>query len=272
MSLLNITKVSSVGEECWGVVLINEDKVPILRSGKGVRKGDVTSVAKTLKFEGPGAPVLMEEKAETADEPAWLIEKTDRGWFVWFTHVAESSFDLMLKPEDATESPKIAEQAVKAVRACLGQAEIKWDPPEADPAYKEKVTDETEIEGLPGSGPQLSTAVKERLDLFFNWTLTHVPVLEGAVLLILDYSPTAKERPLSIAFDYECGPKCWMTASEVRKIGDAAPNPHEDYREFIWMGRHFKPYSIHCLPESIFKDVDELRAACRRLYLHVVWN
>ena len=272
MSLLNITKVSGAGEECWGVVLINEDKVPILRSEKGVRKGDVTSVAKKLKFEGPGAPVLLEEKAENADGPAWLIEKTAQGWFVRFTHVAVTSFDLMLKPEDAAGSPKIAEQAVQAVKICLGQAEIKWDPPEADPAYEEKVTDETEIEGLPGSGRQLSTAMKERLDMFFNWTLTHVPVLESAVLLIVDYSPTAKERPLSIAFDYACGPKCWMTASEVRKIGDAAPNPHEDYREFTWMGRQFKPYSIQRIPESIFKDVDELRVACRRLYRHVVWN
>ena len=63
-----------------------------------------------------------------------------------------------------------------------------------------------------------------------------------------------------------------MTASEVRKIGDDAPNPHEDYKEFTWQGRRFKPYSIRSLPGSIFEDVDALKAVCRRLYRHVVWG
>ncbi len=32
MSMLNITKVSNAGEQCWGIVLLDEDNVPILRS------------------------------------------------------------------------------------------------------------------------------------------------------------------------------------------------------------------------------------------------
>ncbi len=272
MSILTITKVASTSEQCWGIVLFNEDNVPILRSEKGVRKGEVTSIAKTLKFEGPGAPVVVEEKAEESDGPAWVIEKTARGWVVRFTRVAATSFDLLLKPEDAAGSPKIAEEAVEAVKTCLPRAEIKWDPPEADPAYKEKVTDETDIQGIPGSGPQLSAVMKEKLDEFFEWTLTQVKVLESPVLLILNYSPSVGERPLSIAFDYGRGAKCWMTASKVQKIGDAAPRPYEDYREFTWEGRQFKPYSIQSLSASIFEDINALREACRRLYRHVVWE
>ena len=272
MSLLNITKMSHAGEQCWGVVLFNKDNVPILRSEKGVRKGEVTSVAKALKFEGPSAPVLVEEKAETSDGPAWLIERTDQGWIVRFTHVSATSFNLMLKREDAAAPPKIAVEAVQAVKKCLQQVEIKWDPPEANPAYKAKVTDETEIEGLPGSGSQLSAAMKEKLDEFFDWTLTQVAVLDSPVFLILDYSPSIQQRPLSIAFDYGCGPKCWMTASKVRAIGGNAPRPYQDYRKFTWQGRQFNPYSIQRLPESIFKDVRELTATCQRLYHHVVWT
>ena len=98
-----------------------------------------------------------------------VIEKTDRGWLVQFTPVPLTLFDLILKPEDAAGPPKIAEEAVEAVKGCLAQAEIKWDPPEADPAYDEKETDETEIVGWPGSGPQLPAAMKEKLDQFFNW-------------------------------------------------------------------------------------------------------
>ena len=272
MSILTITKVASAGELCWGTVLLNEDKVPILRSEKGVGKGEVTAIAKALKHEGPGAPVLVEEKAEGADGPAWVVEKTDRGWVVRFTRVAVTSFDLLLKPEDAAGPPKIAEEAVEAVKTCLAHAEITWDPPEADPAYQEKVTDETEIQGLPGSGPQLSAAMKEKLDEFFDWTLTQVKVLESPVLLILNYSPSVDERPLSIAFDYGCGPKCWMTASKVREIAGVAPNPHGDYREFTCKGQQFKPYSIQSLPASIFEDINALREACHRLYRHVVWE
>ena len=232
MSILTITKVSNEGEQCWGIVLFNEDNVPILRSEKGVRKGEVTSIAKALKHEGPGAPVVVTEKAEESDGPGWVIEKTDRGWVVRFTLVAATSFNLLLKPEDAAGPPKIAEEAVEVVKRCLAQAEIKWDPPEADPAYEEKVTDATEIQGLPGSRAQLSAAMEDKLDEFFDWTLTQVKVLESPVLLILNYSPSVGERPLSIAFDYGCGPKCWMTASKVQKIGDDAPNPHKDYKEF----------------------------------------
>ena len=272
MSMLTITKVANTGEQCWGIVLSNEDNVSILRSEKGVRKGEVTSIAKTLKFEGPGAPVAVEEKAGESDGPAWVIEKTDRGWVVRFTLVTMTSFDLLLKPEDAAGPSKTAEEAVEAVKTCLEQAEIKWDPPEADPAYKEKETDATEIQGLPGSRAQMSAAMEEKLDEFFKWTLTQVPELESPVLLILDYSHSAGERPLSIAFDYGRGPKCWMTASKVRKIANIAPKPHEKYREFLWKERQFKPYSIKPLSALIFEDIDALRGACRRLYGHVVWE
>ena len=272
MSLLNITKVSNDGEQCWGIVLLDEDNMPILRSEKGVRKGEVNSVAKALKFQGPGAPVLVDEKAEISVGPTWVIEKTGRGWLVRFTPVTLTSFDLLLKPEDTAGPPKVAEEAVGVAKGCLARAEIKWDPPEADPAYEEKETDETEIVGLPGSGPQLPAAMKEKLDHLFNWKLAQVPVLESPVLLILDYSPSVGEPPLSVAFDYGQGAKCWMTASEVRKIEDEAPNPYEDYKEFTWEGRQFKPYSIRSLSGSIFEDVDALKAVCHKLYRHVVWG
>ena len=151
MSMLNITKVSDAGEQCWGVVLSDTDDVAILRSEKGARKAEVLSVAKVLKFEGPTAPVVEEEKIGEEQPPAWLIGKTDHGWVARFTRIAITSFDLLLKPEDVAGSPKAASEALEAVKHCLAQAEITWDPPEADPAYSDKETDETEIEGLPGS-------------------------------------------------------------------------------------------------------------------------
>ena len=270
MSLLNITKVSDTGEQCWGVVLLDEKGAALLRSEMGVRKGEITSIAKALKFEGPGAAIVV-EGAGKPEGPAWVLEKGDEGWLVRFTRVEMTAFDLILKPEEAAGSPQAAEEAVKGVQGCLAHASIQWDPPEADPAYEEKITDETEIEGIPGSGPQLSEGMQAKLNEFAKWTLAQVRVLENPVLLIFDYSPSADQRPLSIAFDYGGGPKCWMTMSEVKKIGDDGPNFRAKYKEFSWEGRRFIPYSIRCLPESIFEDIDTVKETCRRLYRHVVW-
>ncbi len=151
MCLLNITKVSDAGERCWGVVLVDGDGLPILRSEKGVRKAEVLSLAKVLKFEGPGAPVIEEGKGGEEDGLAWLIEKTSHGWIVRFSRVPSTPFELLLKGEDVAGSLTTAAKAVETAKLCLAKVEIKWDPPEADPAYDEKETDETEIEGLPGS-------------------------------------------------------------------------------------------------------------------------
>ncbi len=206
MSFLNISKVSDAGERCWGVVVLNENSMAILRSEKGVTKGEANAIAKTLKFEGPGASVVEEEKPGDANRPAWVIEKTDGGWLARFTPVSLTSFDVILKPENAAGPPEIAVEAVEGIKICLAKADIKWDPPEADPAYDAKETDQTDIVGLPGSGPQLPTAMKQKLDQLFNWTLAQIPVLESPVLLVLDYSPSVGEPPLSIAFDYGGGP------------------------------------------------------------------
>ena len=79
MCLLNITKVSDAGERCWGVVLVDGDGLPILRSEKGVRKAEVISVAKVLKFEGPDAPVIEEGKGEEGGRPC-VADREDGSW------------------------------------------------------------------------------------------------------------------------------------------------------------------------------------------------
>ena len=270
MSLLNITKIPTAGEKCWGVVLLTDKGTALLNSDTGVRKGEITSIAKALKFEGPGAAIVV-DGAGKPEGTTWVLEKADQGWHVRLTSVDTMSFGLTSGHDEDNGSSTAAEEAMKAVKDCLAHAAIRWDPPEADPAYQEKVTDETPIEGIPGSGPQISAEMQETLNDFAMWSLVQVPVLEDPVLLILNYSPAMEQPPLSIAFDYGCGPKCWMTASTMRKIGNNAPKYHEDYRDFTWEGRHFIPYSIQNLPRTIFNDIKALQAACRRLYQHVEW-
>ncbi|MCY4058616.1 MAG: hypothetical protein OXG44_11505 [Gammaproteobacteria bacterium] len=127
MSLLKIRKVSEAGEHCWGVELLDETG-PLLRSREGASKDDVTSIATTLKSEGPAAPLLEDDKVQPG-QAAWVIAKARGGWVVRFTPLPATSFDLLLKPETGVEPPKAAAEAMALVKKCLNDAEIVWQPP-----------------------------------------------------------------------------------------------------------------------------------------------
>ena len=118
----------------------------------------------------------------------------------------------------------------------------------------------------------LSADMKDALAQSFNWQLTNVPELDNPVLIVLYYSPRDMPYLLSIAFDYSGGPKCWLSESQVRKIGNNAPNPHPDYRTFVCDGHRFYPYSIQAFSQALFEDIHEFTSACQRLYRHVVWR
>ena len=118
----------------------------------------------------------------------------------------------------------------------------------------------------------LPAQMKEALDQSFKWRPTNVPELENPVLIVLDYSPGDDQRPLSIAFDFSGGAKCWLSETKVRKIGDDGPKPHPDYRKFVFEGREFHPYSIRAFPQAIFAEIQKFQSACRGLYQHADWN
>lgn len=118
----------------------------------------------------------------------------------------------------------------------------------------------------------LSPQMQEALNQCFNWRLTNVPELEKPVLIVLDYSPQVDAPPLSIAIDYGNGPKCWLSESKVRKIGDNRPKPHSKYKQFTFEGRRFYPYSIKTLPSATFNEIHVLRSTCQQFYKHVDWS
>ena len=117
----------------------------------------------------------------------------------------------------------------------------------------------------------LSHAMRTELDTRFTWCLCQVPELDAPTLIVFDYSPRDRTKPLSIAFDFAGGPKCWLTARNTRKIEDKRPRPHADYRQFRFRERSFYPYSVAAFPANIFGDIQELTQACARLYRHVDW-
>lgn len=119
---------------------------------------------------------------------------------------------------------------------------------------------------------QLSKETTEALDRLFKWKLTNVPVLEKPALIVFDYSPTDDRPPLSIAFDWSGGPKCWLSETQLIKIGDNLPKSHPKYKKFNFEGRDFHPFSIQAFPQAIFGNIEDFTLACQSLYEHVDWS
>ena len=121
MSMLNITKVPDTGEQCWGVVLLDDKSAALLRSEKGLRKGEITSIAKALKFEGPGLRSWW--RAQEAGRTG-MGAREDRSGLARAVY-ARGKHSIRPNPQagGGSGSPKAAEEAVKVVKYCLAHAD-----------------------------------------------------------------------------------------------------------------------------------------------------
>ena len=118
----------------------------------------------------------------------------------------------------------------------------------------------------------LSQDMKDILGQRFSWSLENIPDLEIPVFIILDFSPPGCDAPLSIAFDFSGGPKCWMSEESVKEINADGPRPYAQYKQFSFEGRRFYPYSVQSFGTSLFEEIELLNTICKRLYNHVVWG
>ena len=150
MPTIEISDTENAGEARWGLTLLDDHPAAVLRNITPLVSGVASATAKTLVHKGPDTPTL-DKPPEAPDLPAWFIKKDDQTWAARLTLVPETAFDLLLKPEDAHGDPKAAELALDRVKADLAKAEIKWVPPEADPAYEDKAAVVTPTKGHPGS-------------------------------------------------------------------------------------------------------------------------
>ena len=150
MTLLQISEVENAGEQCCSVSLTGDKGALLLKSITLLTKGMALTTAKVLKHEGAKAPVL-DKRPEDPSARAWVAEKADTGWVVRFTSVDETLFDLFLKAEDAAQNGKVIASKLAIIKSNLAKADIAWMPPEADPAYEDKMSDVTTTTGLAGS-------------------------------------------------------------------------------------------------------------------------
>ena len=116
--------------------------------------------------------------------------------------------------------------------------------------------------------PEITLALARR----FKWKLTNVPPLEKPVLIVCDYSPSDDAPPLSIAFDWAGRAMCWLSETRLVKIGDNCPRHHPRYKQFVFEGRQFHPFSVQAFPKEIFSNIDALIFACQNLYGHIEWG
>ena len=78
MSLLEISETENVGERRWGVSLIDDNGVPVLRNITQLPKGVALSTAKTLKHKGPAAPFGEDESEDHRGQGEQHRDETGR--------------------------------------------------------------------------------------------------------------------------------------------------------------------------------------------------
>ena len=115
----------------------------------------------------------------------------------------------------------------------------------------------------------VSEDIKSELDCHFKWKHGNVQELDVPVLVLFSYAPSGQKRTLSIAFDCSGGAKCWLSETQLKKIGEKCPSHHPDYKTFILEDQVFHPFSVQPFPTTIFRNFNDLMRACHSLYDHI---
>ena len=137
MSLLKIIRVKDAVEAGWGVHLLNQQGVLVLKTCKGLTKAEAVATAKSLKHRGG------------RDAVASSIEA---GFTAWTKVPGESSV-FRLSAHEETDFEVVGDHCadIAAVTDILVDVDIVWDDPSDDPAGEDKRADRTKPQGWPGS-------------------------------------------------------------------------------------------------------------------------
>ncbi len=130
MHSITIREIRKEGELRWGIVLIDEENRPILESVDLLDSGSALATAKALKHKGSDTSVWREKDGE-----------------LQFTLAPKVRFRFLGKQEGTTDIHDV----IKILTNFRVKAEIKWDPPDADPAHRVKQADLTPTKGIAGS-------------------------------------------------------------------------------------------------------------------------
>ena len=138
-------------ENLWHLRLVSESGKTLLRTEKSLRKGEILSVAKKVRYESSNIP-FFDKKSEKVKEGIWFefcSDKDDK-WCICLK-MAEGNALITVEGCVSKEDLEKLFAEIKQEIEKIEDREIVWNPPEADPAKPQKDCDETETLGIPGS-------------------------------------------------------------------------------------------------------------------------
>ena len=142
MSTIEIARTEGAGERCWGIRLLNEGGEAVVESTEPLTKGTAHATAKALKH---GAlPRIVNGPLVDQDGSVAVAGADDDGQRAQAGSIEETAFRVCVRV--GGEGP-----GTEAIDIRFTDAEIRWSPPEDDPAHRAKESDRTETKGLPGS-------------------------------------------------------------------------------------------------------------------------
>lgn len=126
MPVIKIREAHKKGELRWCIDLLDNDSRIVLQSAEPLSRGQALAGAKALKHKGRTSGIQVSEELEV-------------------------KFDLINDTKFRTPDGDTCAENTDAIKVLLAEVEIVWEPPEADPAHKEKQDDRTLTKGIPGS-------------------------------------------------------------------------------------------------------------------------
>ncbi|MCY3614860.1 MAG: hypothetical protein OXH03_07175 [Bacteroidetes bacterium] len=150
MLILEIRKAETKGELCWSVFLIDDEGNVILQSTELMAKGVAVSAAKSVKHEGYDAPFIKDATAHPS-KPVWRIVEKDGRLLIELSLDNQIRFNSPGSQKDGLKDIDFIEDIINHIKSDLHCAEIRWNPPELNPAHDEKESDRTPTKGHPGS-------------------------------------------------------------------------------------------------------------------------
>lgn len=148
--VIEIRDSDAPGERRWSVVLLDAERRPLLITARLISKGEARSLANAIRSKGANAPYVPDGKG--SDKPEWTrVSEDGKETTVMFSLARGCPLELVLKEDEKMDSAHSIERLLKEIKELLNDAEIKWNPPEADPAHDAKDQDQTPGKGIPGS-------------------------------------------------------------------------------------------------------------------------
>ena len=139
----------SSGEHCWKCRVETENEKTVFCTTQHLKKGEILAFAKFIKNKCADAPVF-DKKPEDSDQQIWFEYYQDENK-QWCLDLQIPNYKETIRIANELASENAIKEMIESIKKPLCDADIVWNPPEADPAQSEKDSDSTKTQGIAGS-------------------------------------------------------------------------------------------------------------------------